>query len=141
MKKYIATLLAISFVLVGCASGTTAEPEPAPTVTVTAYPDVEDSTTEDELENEDYYLSGDDLYIEIIRDENRNSLTDEFTDRELLQLGRDFCSYLDRGGTVDEFIEDAVYEFYEDDEALMLLATVTGVAIAHFCPEYDYQLE
>lgn len=140
MKKYLIALLAISFFLASCATETTVQPEPAPTVTVTAYPEVEDSTT-DELENEDYYLSGDDIYIDIIREENRNSLTDGFSDKELFQLGKDFCDYLDAGGTVNEFIEDAVYEFYEDDDALMLLATISGVAIAHYCPEYDYQLE
>lgn len=139
MKKYLIAILAISFTLVSCASGTTATP--APTVTVTAYPEVEDTIEPETSENEDYYLSGEDIYIDIIRSENRNSLTDEFTDEELLKLGRDFCTYLDNGGTVDEFIEDAVYEFYEDDDALMLLATITGVAIAHYCPEYDYQLE
>lgn len=143
MKKYLIALLAITFVLVSCASDTTANPTPTVTETVTAYPEVEDTVESSPSgnENEDYYLSGDDLYIEIIREENRNSLTDGFSDRELFQLGKDFCDYLDAGGTVNEFVEDAVYEFYDDDDALLLLATISGVAIAHYCPEYDYQLE
>jgi hypothetical protein len=143
MKKYLIALLAISFFLASCATETTAQPEPAPTVTVTAYPEVEDTVEPSPSgnENEDYYLSGDDIYIDIIREENRNSLTDGFSDKELFQLGKDFCDYLDAGGTVNEFISDAVYEFYDDDDALFLLATISGVAIAYYCPEYDYQLE
>ena len=135
MKKYLVALLALTFVLASCASDNTASP--APTVTVTAYADVEDTTSGNE--NEDYYLNGDDLYIEIIRESS--PYAELFSDEDLFDMGKDFCKQLDRGETVRGFISDAVDEFYDDDDALDLIATISGVAISHYCPEYSYQLD
>jgi thioredoxin-related protein len=131
MKKYLIVLLAISFFLASCATETT-KANPAPTVTVTAYADVEDSTKENSYND-------DDIYLEIIR--QSSPYADLFTDKDLFDMGKNFCKQLKSGITVEEFISDSVDEFYDDDDALDLIATIAGVAIAHYCPEFGYQFD
>jgi hypothetical protein len=135
MKKLVLLISVLSLVLIGCATGDST-PNATVTKTVTAYPEVEDSTKKPSSKKSDPV--GDELYILLIRENADYAYM--FTDNELFQMGKDLCTKLDRGTTVREFVADVVDEFYDDDDAITFIATVTGVAIAHYCPEYEYQL-
>jgi len=134
MKKYLYALAVVSLVLAGCSTATDqSSPNPTVTKTVTAYPEVEDSTVSGKSNS-----GGDEIYLMLVR--ASSPYADLFSDEELFDMGKNLCKKLDRGTTVREFVRDVVIEFGDDDDALDLISTIAGAGIAHYCPEYEYQL-
>lgn len=86
-------------------------------------------------ENDEYDLSP---AIKVVSDEDK------------IQLGRDFCSSLEKGFTYNELTiglyspqfdtQNSELSQYQREFLRQYMMTVLFVAIKHYCPEYEYQL-
>lgn len=123
-KLIAGSLIALSALfLTGCSSSS--EPAPVVTKTVTAEPEL---TPEQE-------------YIENIRSFG-NYYVDNNSDADLISLGQQACTVLDSGYTIEDLVNQFVYDSnLSGDEQFEFVGIIIGAGVRHFCPEYITEVQ
>lgn len=121
MKKAL-VFIAAALVLAGCSSSSDTS---------------SDSKADFAIEQDTPMMSTDEMYLYDVRE--AAFILNGQSDSKLISLGREFCSLLDEGVAVEDFI----YSWLADDpsdQATEIAVAISGNAIEYYCPEYAYQL-
>lgn len=124
MKKTIAGLLAATtLTLLGACSSGTADPE--------LMAQAEDTFEAMDAEQADPTTIKERAFVVIVKDEFPELATKD--DRELIALGRSYCTFFDQGGDLTGLDEVVERSGMTEDVA----GFIVGSAMVSFCPEHD----
>lgn len=86
-------------------------------------------------------LSVDDQYLAVLHSFN-NYIIEDNTDADLIALGKQVCTTLDAGNTVEDLQWALIggADGTESDSYWEFAGAVIGAGVAAYCPEYQYQI-
>ena len=87
-------------------------------------------------ENEPPPPSKAELYVHVVRD--NADVPAGVSNRDLVDVGHEFCHMLDEGYTMDDILYALLTEAPDADPAYV--GTVAGAAVGAFCPKYGDQI-
>jgi hypothetical protein len=86
-------------------------------------------------------LTTDDIYLQVLHSFN-NPIIEANTDADLIALGKQVCSTLDSGATVQDIMLNLVgsADGTEDDSYWEFAGAMIGGGVSAYCPEYSNQI-
>lgn len=122
-------LAAVAFML-GSSNGTTNNTAPSPEISADTWtPEPAPAYTDDEL-----FLNTVNGY--------GNSVIANIADSDLLEMGYQVCSVLDEGYTIEDIVNEFIYNSsLSTDAEFEAVGLIVGSAVRNLCPEYVSMVE